>query len=385
MAGIPTKALIRLAVSLGAPVSSFGGAKTSLPGPQFWTFFQAMAICLRWRGDRIHRNSNFGSTLNLIPIFVQVVQKLFAQHPAGVMMIAPRPSMVVGFRLPDAQRPVDARVLLAFASLVLALDDLMAGVGAATPVLALIGWIRSQPRRHQLLHCRRGQHHGHSWRFPQNLLASAAGGASFLMQVGRRVWASPCWHFCCKRRNIFHGEHISSAMDEEQTRKLLYQHQQNMWACNASGEPFSGRPISAPFRVPSRIRAAREAMVLAFRDCFLVWRMRIAIVLAFILPYAKAGEQAAQPVTETARSEYRLLQTSHASSFYWREMSVQSSSDVVHFLTQIRRRESLSGIDPSVLCSFRNALSGENKSRAIVIQGTPQGARRADRPRWRSF
>ena len=78
----------------------------------------------------------------------------------------------------------------------------------------------------------------------------------------------------------------------ESNAELLYQHQQNMWAAMASGEPFQQAYVSAFRPVAETIR--REAMVLAFRDCFLVCACGFAIVLAFILLMPKPENKAAQ-------------------------------------------------------------------------------------------
>jgi hypothetical protein len=126
---------------------------------------------------------------------------------------------------------------------------------------------------------------------PANLLASAAGAASFLMQVGGAFGVSML-AILLQRRNIFHGEHLSSAMTESNP-ELLYQHQQNMWAAMVSGEAFQPAYISAFRPISEAIR--REAMVLAFRDCFLICSFGFAIVLAFILLMPKPENKAAVP------------------------------------------------------------------------------------------
>lgn len=283
------KALIRLAVSLGAGIVFFWWEQRH-PFPALnldvfkqWQFASA-GVVIAFTGTAI-----YGSTY-LIPIFVQVVQN-YSPTSAGVMMIPAGLAMVVGFpvagRLSDR---FDARVLLAFGVTCFGASMyLMAGVGAATPYWTLIGWIVLS--RVGISFCMPPANTTAIRGVPANLLASAAGAASFLMQVGGAFGVSML-AILLQRRNIFHGEHISSAMTESNP-ELLYQHQQNMWAAMASGEPFQQAYISAFSPIADTVR--REAMVLAFRDCFLVCACGFAIVLAFILLMPKPENKAAQP------------------------------------------------------------------------------------------
>ena len=283
------KALIRLAVSLGAAVVFFWWEQRH-PFPALnldvfkeWQFASA-GVVIAFTGTAI-----YGSTY-LIPIFVQVVQN-YSPTSAGVMMIPAGLAMVVGFpvagRLSDR---FDARLLLAFGVICFGASMyLMAGVGAATPYWTFIGWIILS--RVGISFCMPPANTTAIRGVPANLLASAAGAASFLMQVGGAFGVSML-AILLQRRNIFHGEHISSAMTESNP-ELLYQHQQNMWAAMASGEPFQQAYISAFRPIAETVR--REAMVLAFRDCFLVCACGFAIVLAFILLMPKPENKAAQP------------------------------------------------------------------------------------------
>jgi MFS family permease len=248
-----------------------------------WQFASA-GVVIAFTGTAI-----YGSTY-LIPIFVQVVQN-YSPTSAGVMMIPAGLAMVVGFpvagRLSDR---FDARVLLAFGVACFGASMyLMAGVSAASPYWTFIGWIVLS--RVGISFCMPPANTTAIRGVPANLLASAAGAASFLMQVGGAFGVSML-AILLQRRNIFHGEHISSAMTESNP-ELLYQHQQNMWAAMASGEPFQQAYFSAFRPIADTVR--REAMVLAFRDCFLVCACGFAIVLAFILLMPKPENKAAQP------------------------------------------------------------------------------------------
>jgi len=283
------KALVRLVVSLGAVIAFFWWEQRH-PFPALnldvfkqWQFASA-GVVIACTGTAI-----YGSTY-LIPIFVQVVQN-YSPTSAGVMMIPAGLAMVVGFpvagRLSDR---FDARLLLAFGVICFGASMyLMAGVGAATPYWTLIGWILLS--RVGISFCMPPANTTAIRGVPAHLLASAAGAASFLMQVGGAFGVS-LLAILLQRRNIFHGEHISSAMTESNP-ELLYQHQQNMWAAMASGEPFQQAYMSAFRPIAETVR--REAMVLAFRDCFLVCACGFAMVLAFILLMPKPENKAAQP------------------------------------------------------------------------------------------
>lgn len=282
------KALFRLAISLLAGALFFWWEQRH-PFPalnlnvfKHWQFASA-GVVIAFTGTAI-----YGSTY-LIPIFVQIVQ-YYSPTAAGVMMIPAGLAMVVGFpvagRLSDR---FDARLLLAFGVTCFGLSMyLMAGVASATPYWTLVAWIILS--RIGISFCMPPANTTAIRGVPASLLASASGAASFLMQVGGAFGVS-LLAILLQRRNVFHGEHLSSAMTESNP-ELLYQHQQNMWAAMANGEPFEQAHMSAFGPIADAVR--REAMVLAFRDCFLVCSIGFAVALAFILLMPEPENKSAQ-------------------------------------------------------------------------------------------
>ena len=282
------RALIRLAVSLAAGAVFFWWERRH-PFPalnlrvfQHWQFASA-GIIIAFTGTAI-----YGSTY-LIPIFVQMVQH-YSPTAAGVMMIPAGLAMVIGFpiagRLSDR---FDTRLLLAVGIICFGLSMyLMAGVASATSYWTLIGWIILG--RIGISFCMPPANTTAIRGVPPSLLASAAGAASFLMQVGGAFGVS-ILAILLQRRMVFHGEHLSSAMTERNP-EMLYQHQQNMWASMANGEPFQRAYMSAFGPIAEDVR--RDAMVLAFRDSFLVCSLGFAIVFIFILLLPKPENKAIQ-------------------------------------------------------------------------------------------
>jgi len=218
----------------------------------------------------------YGSTY-LIPLFVQLVQG-YSPTAAGVMMIPAGLAMVVGFpiagRLTDH---VDPRWLLAFGICSFALSAyLMSGVSALTPYWVLVGWIMLS--RVGISFCMPPANTTAVRAVPAHLLASATGGASFLMQAGGAFGVN-LLAVLLQRRMLFHGEHLASEMNEANA-EFLYQHARQAQVLEAVGMP----PLTAFMNAFQAIghHIAAEAAVLAFRDCFFVIALWFVFVLAGI-------------------------------------------------------------------------------------------------------
>jgi EmrB/QacA subfamily drug resistance transporter len=238
---------------------------------QFW----ATGIIIAATGVAI-----YGSTY-LIPLFVQLVQH-YSPTAAGVMMIPAGLAMVMGFpiagRLSDK---VDTRWLLAFGIVSFAVSAyLLSHVTALTPYWVLVFWIVLS--RVGISFCMPPSNTTAIRAVPPHLLASATGGASFLMQVGGAFGVN-LLAILLQRRLIFHGDHLAAGLNESNPQ-LSYAHAMTARELEAAGFPqlpafqtaFSefGRQIST------------DASVLAFRDCFLavaIWFIVIFGVL-FLMP-----------------------------------------------------------------------------------------------------
>lgn len=215
----------------------------------------------------------YGSTY-LIPLFVQMVQH-YSPTAAGVMMIPAGLAMVICFpiagRLSDR---VDTRLLLAFGIMSFAISGfLLSGVTALTPYWILVSWIVLS--RIGISFCMPPANTTAIRAVPPNLLASATGGASFLMQVGGAFGVNLLAIFL-QRRTMFHEAHLTSEMTESNF-EVLYQHALHAQALEAGGMP-QVVAFNASFQEISR-ELSMQASVFAFRDCFFV----IAIWFVFIL------------------------------------------------------------------------------------------------------
>ncbi len=229
----------------------------------------------------------YGSTY-LIPLFVQIVQG-YSPTAAGVMMIPAGLVMVVGFpiagRLTDK---VDPRWLLVFGILCFAGSGyLLSGVTALTPYWLLVGWIMLS--RVGIAFCNPPANTTAVRAVPQNLLASATGGVSFLMQIGGAFGVN-LLAVLLQRRTLFHGDHLAAELTEANS-EFLYRHALEAQSLEAAGLP----PLAAFSKAFERIGhdIAIEANVLAFRDCFLVIAIWFAVVLASVVLMPKPVLQAA--------------------------------------------------------------------------------------------
>ncbi len=215
----------------------------------------------------------YGSTY-LIPLFVQMIQG-YSPTAAGIMMIPAGLAMVACFpiagRLTDK---VDTRFLLIFGVACFAgAAWLMAGISATTPYWLLVGWLILS--RIGISFCMPPANTTAVRGAPPHLLASAAGGASFLMQVGGAFGVN-LLAILLQRRLIFHGEHLSSQMTESNA-EMLYQHRLVFQELMTRG--YAQLPAFRSAFEPLSGRIAQEASVLAFRDCFLVVAIGFACVL----------------------------------------------------------------------------------------------------------
>lgn len=215
------------------------------------------------------------SSTYLIPLFVQLVQG-YSPTAAGIMMIPAGLAMVVGFpiagRLTDR---VDPRYLLGFGILSFATSAwLLSHVTAMTPYWVLVGWIVLS--RIGISFCMPPSNTTAVRAVPPHLLASATGGVSFLMQVGGAFGVN-ILAIILQRRTIFHGEHLSSALNETNA-EMMYQH-----ALQAQRLEMSGmtqvQAFQSAFGALNQ-RVAMEASIYAFRDCF------FAIFVWFVLVFA---------------------------------------------------------------------------------------------------
>ncbi len=215
----------------------------------------------------------YGSTY-LIPMFVQMVQH-YSPTAAGVMMIPAGIAMIVGFpiagRLTDR---VDPRWLLGFGIISFAVSSwLLSHVSALTPYWVLVGWIVLS--RIGISFCMPPANTTAVRAVPPQLLASATGGVSFLMQVGGAFGVN-ILAIVLQRRMIFHGEHLSVGMNETNP-EMLYQHALQAQTLEAGGMPQL-HAFQSAFGVFSE-QVAAEAMAFAFRDCFHIIFLWFVIVL----------------------------------------------------------------------------------------------------------
>ena len=230
----------------------------------------------------------YGSTY-LIPLFVQLVQH-YSPTAAGVMMIPAGLAMVIGFpiagRLSDK---VDVRYLLGFGMVSFAVSAwLLAHVSALTPYWPLVWFIILS--RIGISFCMPPANTTAVRAVPPHLLASATGGASFLMQAGGAFGVN-LLAILLQRRLIFHGDHLSSALNESNA-ELLYDHALHAQELQVSGLPQTVAFQSAFSEFGRQISV--EATVFAFRDCFLVIAIWFVVVL-FILPVMPKPKLAPQP------------------------------------------------------------------------------------------
>ncbi|MCA8902675.1 MAG: DHA2 family efflux MFS transporter permease subunit, partial [Hyphomonas sp.] len=226
----------------------------------------------------------------LIPLFVQLVQH-YSPTAAGVMMIPAGLAMVVGFpiagRLTDR---VDPRYLLAFGITCFAISAyLLSHVTALTPYWVLVSWIFLS--RVGISFCMPPANTTAVRAAPPHLLASATGGASFLMQVGGAFGVN-LLAILLQRRLIFHGEHLSSAMNESNA-EMLYQHTLHAMELERSGLPQLPAFMGAFSEIGREVSA--EASVLAFRDCFFVVAIWFCVVLCFLVFMPKPNLQVRRP------------------------------------------------------------------------------------------
>ncbi|MGB3624252.1 MAG: DHA2 family efflux MFS transporter permease subunit [Henriciella sp.] len=228
----------------------------------------------------------YGSTY-LIPLFVQLVQH-YSPTAAGIMMIPAGLAMVIGFpiagRLSDR---VDPRFLLGFGIICFALSAyLLSHVTQFTPYWPLVYWIILS--RVGISFCMPPANTTAVRAVPPHLLASATGGASFLMQVGGAFGVN-LLAILLQRRLLFHGEHLSSALNESNS-ELAYTHALVARELEASG--MSPLPaFQAAFGELGR-QVSVEASVLAFRDCFFVIAVWFALVMFVLLLMPKPKLQA---------------------------------------------------------------------------------------------
>ncbi len=281
------KALLRLFIALAAAVLFIWWERRH-PFPALnlrvfghWQFASA-GVIIACVGTAI-----YGSTY-LVPIFVQIVQN-YSPTAAGVMMIPAGMAMVVGFpiagRLSDRY---DARLLIGFGTICFGLSMyLMSGLSASTPYWVFVGWIILS--RVGISFCMPPANTTAIRGVPANLLANATGAASFMMQMGGSFGVSALAIFL-ERRMVFHGDHLSSAITESNA-EFLYQHQLNTLDALTNGQPLQ-RAFMDAFQ-PIAADVHREAMVLAFRDSFLVCAVGFAVMLIFVLFMPKPENKAA--------------------------------------------------------------------------------------------
>ncbi|MEQ9315033.1 MAG: MFS transporter, partial [Henriciella sp.] len=235
---------------------------------QFW----ATGIVIAATGIAI-----YGSTY-LIPLFVQLIQH-YSPTAAGVMMIPAGLAMVIGFpiagRLSDR---VDTRLLLGFGILCFIVSAyLLSHVTQLTPYWPLVWMIILS--RIGISFCMPPANTTAVRAVPPHLLASATGGASFLMQVGGAFGVN-LLAILLQRRLIFHGEHLASGLNESNV-ELSYTHVQIARELEASGMPPLPAFQSAFAEFGRQI--STEASVMAFRDCFYVIAVWFVIVMFVLL------------------------------------------------------------------------------------------------------
>lgn len=219
----------------------------------------------------------YGSTY-LIPLFVQMVQH-YSPTAAGIMMIPAGIAMMIGFpiagRLTDK---VDPRWLLGFGIVSFAASAwLLSHVSMMTPYWVLVGWIVLS--RIGISFCMPPSNTTAVRAVPPQLLASATGGVSFLMQVGGAFGVN-ILAIVLQRRMIFHGDHLSMAMNETNA-EMLYEHALQAQMLEVSGMT-QVQAFQSAFGVINQ-HVAAEAMVYAFRDCFFIIFIWFVVVLAALV------------------------------------------------------------------------------------------------------
>jgi len=282
---------IKIAVAIAAAIAFFFWERRH-PFPALnpaifrYRQFATAGIVIAFTGTAI-----YGSTY-LIPLFVQLVQG-YSPTASGIMMIPAGLAMVIGFpiagRLTDR---VDPRYLLAFGIACFGgASYLMAGIAASTPYWLLVAWLILS--RVGISFCMPPANTTAIRAAPPQLLASATGGASFLMQVGGAFGVNLLAIFL-QRRLIFHGEHLAAGMNEANA-EMLYQHRVLFGHLHASGLPQL--PAFQRAFEPIAGAVAQEASVLAFRDCFLLvaWGFAAVLLVLFIMPKVRIGAPAPPP------------------------------------------------------------------------------------------
>jgi len=238
----------------------------------------------------------YGSTY-LIPLFVQLVQH-YSPTAAGIMMIPAGLAMVVCFplagRLTDQ---VDVRFLLAFGIVNFAISAyLLSHVSALTPYWTLVMWVVLS--RVGISFCMPPANTTAVRAVPPDLLASATGGASFLMQVGGAFGVN-LLAILLQRRLIFHGDHLSAGLTEANAQ-MTYNHALHALENEAAGMPRVQAFQTAFSELGRQISA--EASVLAFRDCFLVaalWFVLVFFALG-LMPKPRLEGQSPAPTSPPA-------------------------------------------------------------------------------------
>lgn len=231
----------------------------------------------------------YGSTY-MIPLFVQLVQH-YSPTAAGIMMIPAGIAMVIGFplagRLTDA---VDTRFLLAFGITCFAISAyLLSHVSQLTPYWILVSWIILS--RVGISFCMPPANTTAVRAVPPALLASATGGASFLMQIGGAFGVN-LLAILLQRRMIFHGEHLASGLNESNPQLA---HDHTMIAMQLEANGMSPLPAFQTAFSEFGRQISVEATVFAFRDCFLVISIWFVFVLFAILLMPKPRLQPPAP------------------------------------------------------------------------------------------
>lgn len=235
---------------------------------QFWT----AGILIAGSGLAIY------GTTYLFPLFVQLVQG-YSPTAAGVMMIPAGLAMVIGFpiagRLTDR---VDTRLLMSAGILCFIVSSFMlAGVTASTPYWALAGMMVLS--RIGISFNSPASNTTAIRSVPPHLLANATGGASFLMQIGGALSVN-ILAVLLQRRMVFHGDHLASEMNESNA-EFLYQHAMNAQLLESNGLAPLQAHMTA-FQIVGQ-DLARQATVLAFRDCFYVVAILFVLMIGALL------------------------------------------------------------------------------------------------------
>lgn len=251
--------------------------------PRIFTYpqFTYAGVLIAFTGVAI-----YGSTY-LIPIFVQMVQN-YSPSAAGIMMVPAGIAMIFGFpiagRLTDK---LDPRLLLGFGVVSFGWAmHLLSGISAATPYWVLVGWVVLS--RVGISFCMPPSNTTAARGVPDELLASATGAISFLMQVGGALGVN-ILAVILQQRTIFHGEHLSQGLVESNA-EMLYQHHNFTLEAVRSGVPME-QAFQDGF-IPIGYTVATEALVLGFRDCFhiSVYMFIIAFIFICFMPKPKMAQ-----------------------------------------------------------------------------------------------